>query len=172
MPESVIPVIQPASDELTTLTEFLEFHRARVFWVIEGLDQKQLATRMVPSLSTLGGIVKHLAKVENIWFQMRLLGRELPEPWASAPLAENPDWDFESALDDSPELIKDLYLAACEKSRAAIAGITNLDLQTVAHNKNGEKWNLRWILVHMIEETAQHAGHMDILKELLGTQVA
>lgn len=170
MSETIVPAIQPATDELTTLTEFLEFHRARILWVIEELDQKQLATRMVSSLSTLGGIVKHLALVEDIWFQKRLLGRDLPEPWASAPLSENPDWEFESALEDSPESIRDLYLAACERSRQAVSGITNLDLQTVANNKNGEKWNLRWILVHMIEETAQHAGHMDILKELLQAQ--
>ena len=122
---------------------------------------------MVPSLSTLGGIIKHLAKVEDIWFQNRLLGRDMPEPWASAPLAENRDWDFESALQDSPESIKDLYIAACARSRDAIAGITNLDLHSSGVNKDGENWNLRWILVHMIEETAQHAGHMNILKELL-----
>ncbi|OIQ69578.1 DinB superfamily protein [mine drainage metagenome] len=165
--ELIEPTILVASDELTTLKEFLEYQRWQVLSVIENLDQAQMSARMVPSLSTLGGIVKHLAFVEDIWFQARFLGKDMPEPWTSAPFKENPDWEFESALTDSPESIWDLYLEACARSRNAIDGVTDLDSLTVAVNKSGQKWNLRWILVHMIEETAQHVGHLEILKESL-----
>ena len=161
------PAIQTISNEVTTLNEFLDFHRSRILWMIDDVDDTQLHQRCVPSLSTLGGIVKHLAKVEDIWFVQRFLGEAASEPWKSAKLNEGVDWDFESSLTDSKETIRSYYLLACERSRDAIRGITDLGVLSNATNTQGEFWNLRWILTHMIEETAQHSGHLDILKELI-----
>jgi uncharacterized damage-inducible protein DinB len=158
--------IRAASDERTTLVDFLEFHRARVLWVIEGLDQAALARRFVSSSSTLGGIVKHLGRAEDLWFQQRLHGRPMPEPWASAPFSDHPTWDFDSASQSSPEEIRDGYMQACVRSRESIEGL-DLETLTVMKNIHGDQWNLRWLLIHMIEETAQHSGHLDILRELL-----
>jgi uncharacterized damage-inducible protein DinB len=161
--------ITAASDERTTLVDFLEFHRARMLWLIEDLDQAALARRMVRSSSTLGGIVKHLGRAEDLWFQQRLHGRPMPEPWASAPFEAHPTWDFDSAAQESPEQIRDGYMRACARSRESIEGV-DLEALSVMQNVKGQAWNLRWILIHMIEETAQHSGHMDILKELLPTE--
>ena len=157
---------QPAADERTTLVEFVEFHRATVLNKIAGLTHEQLNRALVPSGTTMAGLVKHLALVEDSWFTDRLLGAPLPEPWASAPFDDDVDWDFHSAHLDTPEELAVLYGAACERSRAAVAAIADLDTRTAVPTSSGEVVNLRWILVHMVEEIARHNGHLDLLREL------
>jgi hypothetical protein len=162
------------ADELTTLTQFLEFHRATVLEKVDGLTRDELNRRAVPtSALTLAGLVKHLAFVEDDWFQVRLLGQPDPEPWASAPFADDPDWEFHSAhLDDPTDLVA-LYQAACERSRAAVARVGgDLDALSVAHDRHtGGPYSLRWILVHMVEETCRHNGHIDLLREAIDGSV-
>lgn len=87
-----------------------------------------------------------------------------PQPWASAPFDTDEDWDFHSAAEDTPDALRDLYAAACERSRRANA---SLDLDSFAPNVDyyGNRYNLRWALVHLIEETARHAGHADLIRE-------
>lgn len=154
-------------DELTLLTQFLDYQRATIVQKAEGLTASQLAQRIEPSTMTLPGLVKHLALVEDIWFHMRVLGLELQEPWASVDWKATPDWDFDSAGDDDIADLVAMYEAACERSRAAVEAVGDLDAVAVKANRAGDRMSLRWILIHMIEETARHAGHADLLREAI-----
>lgn len=168
----VVPRTDPdlVGDELTLLSQFLEFHRATLLEKVSGLSAEQFARRAVPtSAITLGGIVKHLALVEDDWFQVRLLGRADVEPWASAPFDVDRDWDWHSAADDTPEDLLGLYDAACARSRTAVADVGG-DLETLSIEPDGQtggRFSLRWIMIHMIEETARHNGHVDLIREAI-----
>jgi uncharacterized damage-inducible protein DinB len=152
-------------DEPTQLAQWLDYHRATLVTKASGLTKEQLAARLGPSTLTLAGLVKHMALVEDGWFQETLLGVPLPEPWAGAPFDDDPDWDFTSAVDDEPDELLALYAAACERSRAAVRQVGDLDAPAVELHPEGHRYNLRWILLHMIEETARHNGHADLLRE-------
>ena len=156
------------ADERATLSAFLDYHRATLLAKIEGLGREHLAVAAVPtSALTLAGLVKHLAVVEDSWFQEEFLGLEL-EPWASAPWHDDPDWDFHSAVDDEPADLVALYRAAIERSRAVVAAASSLDALSVRESRReGTPFSLRWILLHMIEETARHNGHADLLREAI-----
>lgn len=157
------------ADELATLSQFLDFLRASIVIKVSGLTAPELASHPVTTTTmTLGGLVKHLALVEDDWFQSRLLGREDIEPWASAPFDDDPDWDWHSAGADTPEALVELYRAACERSRAAVGEVGSLDALSVGVDRaSGERFSLRWIVVHLIEETARHCGHADLLREAI-----
>jgi uncharacterized damage-inducible protein DinB len=151
-------------DEWTLLTQFLDHHRSVMVRKAEGLDQSQLAVRLGPSDLTIGGLLKHLAMAEDVWFSVRLLGREAAEPWASADRDADPDWELHSAADDDLAYLLDLYHEACERSRAAVDEVGDLDVLTMKPSRDGHA-SLRWVLLHMIEETARHNGHADLLRE-------
>lgn len=104
---------------------------------------------------------------EDLWFSRKLLGSELVEPWASAPLKEDPDWDFRSSRADTVAEIRTLYVDACDRSRAAAAQVGGLDSPAALPSFGLGPVSLRWIYVHMIEETAQHSGHLDLLSDAL-----
>lgn len=156
-----------AADERTSLTQFLDFHRGTVAIKVEGLSKAQMGLTVGRSSLTLAGLVKHLALVEDSWFQDRFLGEGLPEPWASAPFDQDPDWEFHTAIDDEPADLLALYGAACERSRAVVDGAISLDTTSVGRSRSGDPFSLRWILIHMIEETARHNGHADLLREAI-----
>ncbi|MFI5045081.1 MAG: DUF664 domain-containing protein, partial [Acidimicrobiales bacterium] len=107
----------------------------------------------------------HLALDEDAWFTYRFADGGSPPPWDTAPLDVDDDWDFHSAKDDSVEEVLELYAAACDRSRAVTAAATG-DLDTPAAVEWAD-FTLRWVLVHMLEETARHMGHIDILRELI-----
>ena len=111
--------------------------------------------------------------MEDDWFQVRLLGRPDPEPWASAPFDDDRDWDFHSAHLDDPAALVALYEAACARSRAAVVELGgDLDALSVAHDRHtGGLFSLRWILVHIVEETSRHNGHVDLLREAIDGSV-
>jgi uncharacterized damage-inducible protein DinB len=160
-----VPEPPRAGDERQTLVAFLDYYRAVVADKASGLNAAQLDVRLAPSTLTLGGIVHHLALVENWWFHQVLLGLEPGEPWRSAPWEEDRDWDFTVASSLDPQTILDRYAAECERARAAVDSAADLDRVSVWRNTQGEGFSLRWILVHMIEETARHAGHADLIRE-------
>ncbi|MFD1084591.1 mycothiol transferase [Micromonospora andamanensis] len=85
----------------------------------------------------------------------------------SAPLDVDADWDFHSAGEDSPADLRALYVAACQRSRRAAAGHPSLSDRAAKPSFGGGPVSLRWIFVHMIEETAQHRGHLDLLRDAL-----
>ncbi|MDN5608513.1 MAG: mycothiol transferase, partial [Brevibacterium aurantiacum] len=113
----------------------------------------------------LGGIIKHLSLVEEQWFVEDILGQELSEPWASIDWQADRDWDFESASADTPDYLLTLHAEACEQSRQILAGIDDLDTLVARVPSSGDRFNVRWVLIHMIEEYARHVGHADLIRE-------
>jgi len=158
-------------DERTTLTGFLDRHRATLRQKTAGLDAEQLGRTLPPSDLTLGGMVKHLAFVEDWWFGAVLRGVQ-GEPWASVDWDADDDWDWHSAADDTPEQLWNLYDDAVARSDAAIRASVSLDrLAERRTQRTGEAISLRWILVHMIEEYARHNGHADLIRQSIDGQV-
>jgi uncharacterized damage-inducible protein DinB len=164
---SIDPEHLPTGDEFELLRGFLDYYRAVMVRKAQGLSREQLSVRLGPSDLTLGALIKHLAYAEDIWFDHRLLGKERGEPWASVDWNADPDWEIHSAADDEPGAIFRLYDEACERSRAAVAQVGDLDSIAKLPNRRGVHFTLRWILIHMIEETARHAGHADLLRETI-----
>jgi uncharacterized damage-inducible protein DinB len=156
-----------AADERTSLDEFLDYHRATLLDRTEGLDAEALRQRLPTSELSLGGLLKHLALVEDDWIQVDFLGGPPVEPWASAPWDDDKDWEFHSADADDPAELRDLYRAACGRSRRALTGRGLDELSVGRDRQTGQPWSLRWILIHLIEETARHNGHADLLREAI-----
>jgi uncharacterized damage-inducible protein DinB len=152
-------------DELTTLSGFLDFLREAIVIKAAGLDDEALRRQLVPSGVCLLGIVKHLAYVEHWWFTHMFGGRDAEVPWTDEDL--DADWRIEP--DDTTLAVVDLYLAECERSRKIVAGSTAGQLSALP-DRTGEHFTLRWIVTHMIEETGRHAGHADVLRELIDGQ--
>jgi hypothetical protein len=157
---------QPTADERTSLLEYLNYQRATVLLKTEGLSKEQLNCAHPPSTLTLAGLLKHLWLVEDSWIKERFLGLPEAEPWASAPFDDDWDWDFHSAPDDEPDALRLGYERACATNDELIA-THDLDDIAVAQLKNGNEWTLRWVLLHLIEETARHAGHADLIREAI-----
>lgn len=107
---------------------------------------------------SIGRIVKHLAFTEDRWFQHKLLGRELPEPWRSVDPSEAHSWSFHSADGTSIDAIVDLYLAACDRSRTAVELCPTMETLAASTSFNVKPVNLRWLLAHMIDETLRELG--------------
>jgi hypothetical protein len=146
--------------EREALERMVDLQRAEVAGVLEGLDEDQARRRLVPSLTTPLGLVKHLTFVERVWFQLRFSARTraelgLPETVAESFLLD-PDETIASVLAS--------HATACEESRRIAAGLS-LDA-TVEHPRMGTL-DLRWIYLHLVREIARHLGHGDILREQL-----
>ena len=157
-----------ASDERTMMLEFLDYHRATFVQKVTGLTSAELDRTTVPtSALTLGGLLKHLAHVEDSWLTHRFAGGPIPEPWASAPFDHDEDWDLHSATDDSPEELLALYATACDRSREVVDGASFDDVSAALDSGGTERFTLRWIVLHLIEETARHNGHVDLLREAI-----
>ncbi len=157
-----------ASDETATLLGFLDYQRATLAWKCSGLDAAGLQATVAPSSMTLGGLLKHLAYVEDHWFSRWLHGRDRGAPWDTVDWAADPDWDWNSAAEDTPEELRRLWQDAVDRSRSLIAeALADGGLDQLARRNwpSGEAPSLRWILVHMIEEYARHNGHADLLRE-------
>jgi uncharacterized damage-inducible protein DinB len=146
--------------EKESLRVALDRHRNVVLWKINGLDEEQLRQPMTPSGTNLLGLVKHLASVEYGWF-CATFGR----PSDAVPFDEDdPDADLRVEPDETKDDIVDYYGRARADADRAIDEIGLDDTGTAWH---GATVSMRWVLIHMVEETARHAGHMDILRELL-----
>ncbi|MCU1391780.1 MAG: hypothetical protein JWM34_208 [Ilumatobacteraceae bacterium] len=160
--EQDFPPTLPTADEREMLSQMLEWYRAAVLRKVEGLSLRTARTSPVRTGTTLAGLLKHLAGVEDAWFDGRFAGSPEPEPWASMP-PDDPEWDFTSALHDSLEDLTSLYRDACERSRRAADGHALDDMAVNARRP----FTLRFAYLHLIDETARHIGHMDILREFL-----
>jgi uncharacterized damage-inducible protein DinB len=147
-------------NEKDNLTFSLQRHRNVVVWKLQGLDDEQLRRQMTPSGTNLLGMVKHLAAVEYGWFCLTF-GRQTEE----LPFDDNdPEADLRVEPDETTADIIEFYARACA---AADDAINDLGLDAHGTSWSGQEVSMRWVLVHMIEETARHAGHMDIVSELL-----
>lgn len=157
-----------AADETATLLGFLDYQRATLAWKCSGVDEAGLRRAVAASSITLGGLLKHLAYVEDAWFSRWLHGRDRAVPWDGVDWEQEPDWDWTSAAADSPDALFALWEAATARSRALVAealadgGLDRLAMRTWP---DGDAPSLRWILVHMIEEYARHNGHADLIRE-------
>jgi uncharacterized damage-inducible protein DinB len=147
-------------DEKTSLRIALQRHRDVVLWKIEGLDDDQLRRQMTPSGTSLLGLVKHLAAVEYSWF-----GTTFGRDTEALPFDESdPEADLRITADESTADVVDFYKRAWLASDQAIDEIGLDELGTAWW---GDQVSMRWVLIHEVEETARHAGHMDILRELI-----
>ena len=148
-----------AGGERAQLNGFLDFQRATVVAKADGLSDEQARRPLVASpLTAIGPLLSHLRYVERYWFSVVLLGGE--DVWAEE-LKSDPDVEFRVALDQPLSRVVTEYEAECARNREIAA---RLDLDACGRRR-GEPVNLRWVLLHMIEETARHAGHIDLLRE-------
>ena len=152
--------VQYTGGEKESLFVSLDRHRDAVLWKLDGLDDEQLRRPMTPSGTNLLGLVKHLAAVEYGWF-CETFGRETePLPFDD----DDEDADLRVAPDESTADILAFYGRA---RAAADQAIEELAIDDLGKSWHGETVTLRWVLIHMIEETARHAGHVDIVRELI-----
>jgi uncharacterized damage-inducible protein DinB len=155
-------------DEAETLLGFLDYQRATLEWKCRGLDATGLNTTTAASTVTLGGLLKHIAFVEESWFCEWLRGRDRQPPWDAIDWDADPDWDWRSAADDSPEALRAIWADAVAESRAAVKeALAEGGLDQMARRTwpSGDAPSMRWILTHMIEEYARHNGHADFIRE-------
>jgi Protein of unknown function (DUF664) len=157
-----------SGSERDLLTAFLDFQRETVLLKTDGLTGEQLAHTLPSSSLTLGGLLNHLALVEDSWFPVRFAGHPDHQLWAGVDWDADPDFEFRTATDLAPEELRARYAEACARSRAVVAAAASLDdLSVGTSSRTGNRWDLRWVLLHMIEETARHAGHADLLREAI-----
>jgi uncharacterized damage-inducible protein DinB len=147
-------------DEKTSLHVSLDRHREAVLWKLEGLDDASLRRPMTPSGTNLLGLVKHLAAVEYAWFCQTFGRRTEPPPFSD----EEPNADMRVTSDESTQDILEFYARA---RAAADRVIDEVDLDETGTAWFGDAVSMRWVLLHMVEETARHAGHIDIVRELI-----
>lgn len=156
------------ASEVETLRGFLEHQRATLAWKCRGLDADGLAATTAASSMTLGGLLKHLALVEDHWFTRWLHDRPMPAPWVDVDWTTDPDWEWRTAAEATPDELFALWEVSCNRSRAAVdeaLATGGLDQRSQRRTEDGKAPSLRWILVHMIEEYARHNGHADLLRE-------
>ncbi len=146
--------------EKQSLQASLDRHRMAVLWKLDGLDDAKLRRAMTSSGTTLLGLVKHLAAVEYGWFCLTF-GRE------TEPLPFDDDDENADLRVEPNESTADI-LAFYERARAAADQVIDeLDVEDEGTAWFGDTVTMRWVLIHMIEETARHAGHADIVRELI-----
>jgi uncharacterized damage-inducible protein DinB len=148
------------------LSEFLRAQRRSVVAIVEGLGEAALRQTVVPSGWTPLGMIEHLAHAERFWFQHVVTGQVGDLPW---PTAHSDDEDGPFASEHSVAAVLAFYRDQCERSDAVLSSVTldakprgeiPADMADLSHD-------VRTIMSHMIEETARHAGHLDIARELI-----
>lgn len=154
-----------AGTEKDVLLSFADFLRETILFKLEGLDDDQLRQPHDPSGLTLLGMTKHLAYVERYWFQKVFLGNPVDDVWTP----DDPDADWRIEADDTTAAIVDLYRQQIALSNRIVR---EHDLEEPARNAAPDMkgTQLRYILVHMIEETGRHCGHADLIREAIDGQ--
>jgi hypothetical protein len=142
----------------TQWESFLDHHRAALHDCLDGLTEEEARRRLVPSRTTLLGLVKHVTFVEKVWFDEAFTGRSRSE----IGIPETPDESFVLGDDDTVDSVRAAHREACAASRQAAADLTLDDV--VTGNRRGPL-PLRWIYLHLLRELAQHCGHAEILRE-------
>ena len=160
--------VSETADEATTLRGFLDLQRSTLAWKCGGLDAAGLRATLGPSTMTLGGLLKHLAYVEDLWLSRWLAGNDPQPPWDTVDWTADRDWDWHSAADDPPEQLFALWRQAVARSDTLVeAALADGGLDRLARrsDEDGHSPSLRWMLCHMIEEYARHVGHADLIRE-------
>ncbi|MBN9620925.1 MAG: DUF664 domain-containing protein [Actinobacteria bacterium] len=157
-----------AGNEASAVLGELDRLRSYIAWKCGGLDAAGLRSTLPPSTITLGGLLKHLALVEDTHFARLLLAAQPGPPWDAVDWDAEPDWEWRSAADDSPEQLMQLWEAAVERSRGLVAtALADGGMDHVGRyvSRSGESPNLRRVLLDMIEEYGRHLGHADLIRE-------
>lgn len=165
--KSTVVRMPVAGNEIDSLLGALERNRRTFAWKYGGLDAAGMRANFGPSSMTLGGLLKHVALVEDDSFSRSLLGRELGSPWHDVDWDATPDWEWESAADDSPQQLMALWEQAVERSRGAIAeALADGGPDRLAvRSPWTEMPSVRRLLIDAIEEYARHTGHADMIRE-------
>ncbi len=142
---------------------FLDEHRAELNRCLDGLTEEQARRSLVPSRTTLLGLVKHVTFVEKVWFDEAVTCRSRTEIGIPA----TPDESFILNDDDTIATIQQAHREACESSRRTTS---SLELDDTVHGNRRGPLPLRWVYLHVLRELAQHCGHADILREQLTNQ--
>jgi len=142
---------------------FIDEHRRALHDSLDGLSEEEARRRLIPSKTTLLGLVKHVVFVEQVWFNEAITGRSRSE----LGLPEGPDESFDLEPHDTVDSVRTAYVDVCAASRAATASLDVDDL--VSGNRRGPL-PLRWVYLHVLRELAQHCGHADILREQILAQ--
>ena len=145
-------------NEQETLTQMLDYLRATAVIKAAGLTDEAARSRPIPASElSIAGLIKHLSGVERFWFSVDFAGQTIAWPWTE----DDPHGGFRLDDGDTIDALIAAYRQECARSRAAIAG-QRLDATARAE---GMDFNLRYALAHLIEETARHCGHLDLLRE-------
>jgi hypothetical protein len=171
-PGSGYPEPPAVGDEATTLLGSLERQRATLAWKCADLDAAGLRATVGTSTVTLGGLLKHLAFMEDINFSRDLAGRELPPPWNGVDWRADEGWEWRSAAGDAPDQLRALWAQAVGRSRTAVAAaLAGGGVDGVFAPPGGGPRTLRRLLVDMIEEYARHTGQADLIRESVDGRV-
>lgn len=156
-----------AGDELATLLGALDRQRSYMAWKCGGLEAAGLRATLGPSAITLGGLLKHMALVEDDYFSVRLLGHERSAPFDTVDWKADPDWEWHTAADDSPAELFALWADATARSRMLLAEVLeNGGLDQLAGSAAWtEPPSLRRLMIDLVEEYARHVGHADLIRE-------
>ncbi|MEV8533310.1 DinB family protein [Streptomyces sp. NPDC051211] len=161
--EDARPEPSTTAKEREMLDGWLDYHRATLARKCKGLEEEQLRRAAVPpSELTLLGLVRHMAEVERWWFREITLGLELPELYSTE---EDRDGDFHFGPEDTWAEADRVWRTEVEAAREAVAGRSLDEVSVAVHPRRKERFNLRWVYTHMIEEYARHNGHADLLRE-------
>jgi uncharacterized damage-inducible protein DinB len=157
-----------AASELDSLAQYLEYQRETILLKTDGLTKQQLGQRIPTSALTLAGLLYHLALVEEDWFEVQFRGLPERPDWVGVDWKADPDYEFRTALSRSPEWLRQRYREACDRSRAIAAEADGPDSVSAASRMSGgSPFTLRWVILHLIEETARHAGQADLIREAI-----
>lgn len=160
-----------AADEAATLTAFLQFQRDTLRWKASGLTAEQLSTPLPPSTLTLGGLLKHMSVVEAGWLNQIFAGGIVRPSWLDESDPDDESWSFTTAAGAEPaQLVAWLDESIAVSDRviaAALATDEGLGSLSEQPADDGQRYSLRWILCHLIEEYARHNGHADLLREAI-----
>ena len=152
------PVPREDSSESATALAFLSFARACLLKKLDGLDEAQVRRRLVDSDTTLLGLVQHCIDGERYWFDHVVAG--------NGPDEHDITFDFAVPAERTKDQVIADYLAAVAASDAIIEAVGDFDAPT-ARTVDGVPKTMRWVVTHMTSELARHAGHADILRELI-----
>lgn len=156
---SAVTTLDVLNDPIRTqLDVFLDEHRAALAGCLDGLTEDQARRSLVPSRTTLLGLVKHATFVEKVWFDESVTRRSRAEIGIPA----TPDESFILTDEDTIGSIRSAHASACEESRRAIAPLA---LDDLVHGNHRGALPVRWVYFHVLRELAQHCGHADILRE-------
>lgn len=157
-----------AGTEIETLIGSLERMRRTFIWKCGDLDAAALSRPHPPSTMTLGGLVKHLALVEADYFTWKLLGRDPGTPWNAIDWDADPDWEWRTAADDTPEELYAMWEQSVGQARANLREALaegDAGRPTSFTWPDGQTPSIRRMLVDIIEEYGRHTGHADVLRE-------